>query len=502
MSFTSSRLRTFGWAGLVIMLGVWLLAPDPSHLLNHFPHHDEALAILLGRAVLAGQSCDGACAQHTGSVLIHPVAAAFGDRWDGLYGARLISVGFGLAALAAVIMTGRLLIGPMGGWLAGALLLTQGPFLYVSRMALYDVVAAAWLAVAMMALVAAEQHRGRWSAGIWLVAAAVSLVGASMAKYVTVWAVPVAFVIVLWRFRLVQALTWFVAPVVLLGGWYVWSVMPWLPDVMGQARGVTGRGQTGFSVPDIIGMLFHWFCWPAVFAAVGVALASTPLPGRPQEPAASGRIKSPPRGVWWVLILAALQIPLIHLGTGAVQGLNKNVVQSLVLLAPVAAYGLLRVTQPFHLPRAVNAQWVVIVALVGALAWGGWRERQWLEHQYPDLTPVGEDLRQAVTPTTVIMTDTDALWRYLMADRLRPDQVVLTYWVDVDGTGGETGAQRFVEAGRANFVLLDGYYGQPDQHERLKEAMGDRYRLRRQWPMRLSWGERTVELYERKGVTE
>jgi len=51
-------------------------------------------------------------------------------------------------------------------------------------------------------------------------------------------------------------------------------------------------------------------------------------------------------------------------------------------------------------------------------------------------------------------------------------------------------------------VLLDAYYGQPDQHARLERSMADGYRLRHRWPMRMSWGERAVELYEWKGVTE
>jgi hypothetical protein len=487
-----------GWTGLIAAVGLLLLAPDPSHLLNHFPHHDEALAILLGRAVLAGQPCDGTCAQHTGSVMIHPVLAALGDRWGGLYGARLISVSCGVVLLAAVTMTGRWLIGPAGGWLAGVLLLVQAPFLYVSRMTLYDVVAAAWLGVAIMALVGAERNRDHGSAGAWLAVAAVSLVGASLAKYVTVWAVPVALAIVVWRFRLVQSLVWFVTPVVLLGGWYLWAVWPLLSDVMGQARGVTGRGQSGFALAEIAGMLAHWLRWPVLLAVAGIALAAS-------QPAAAGvdeQAGRRARRLWWLLVLAALPVPLIHLGTGAVQGLNKNVVQPLVVLAPVASYGLLRLTEPFHLRRAVNAQWLVIVAVVGLLAWGGWRERQWLEHQYPDLAPVVEELGPLVTPQTVVMADADAIFHYLLQDQLISGQVVRSYWWNFDGFYGEAGAVRFVEAQRPEYIVLDGYYGQSDQHERLKAAMGDQYRLRRQWPMKMSWGERTVELYERKGVTE
>jgi hypothetical protein len=493
----TSRASVLGWCGMTVA-AVWLLAPVPFSLLNHFPHHDEALAILLGRAVLMGQPCDGACAQHTGSVLMHPVVAALGDRWDGLFGARLVSVGWGVIALIAVTLTGRWLIGAAGGWLAGAWLLVQGPFLYVSRMALYDVVAAAWLAVAMMALVAAERNRTEGAVGGWLVVAAVSLVGASLAKYVTALYLLIAVLFVLWRFRPLQALGWFVTPIVLLGGSYLWVVTPWLPDIMGQARGVTQRGQAGFDLADIAGMLWHWLHWPVLFAAAGVALASS----RPPLPGETGPAGVQPRGGWWVFLLAALPIPLIHLGTGAVQGLNKNVVQPLVVLAPLAAYGMLRLTQPFHLPRAVNAQWAVVTVVLMAFAWGGLHQRAWLEHQYPDFSPVVEELRPLMTPQTVIMTDTDALLRYLMADHLRPDQIVLAYWVDVDGVGGEDGAERFVARQRADYVMLDGYYGQPGQHDRLRQAMGDHYRLRRQWPLQMSWGVRNVELYERKGVTE
>jgi hypothetical protein len=442
---------------------------------------------------LAGLPCDGACAQHTGSVLIHPTLAAWGDAWGGLYGARLVSVGCGLLLLAAVAATGWVWLGPSGGWLAGALLLAQAPFLYIARMALYDVVAASMLGVGVAALAAADRNREEASAGGWLAVAAVSLVGAALAKYVAALLLPVALAVVLWRFRPAQALLWFALPVMGLGGWYLWQVAPLLHDVVNQARNVAARGQTGFSVAELAGMLAEWLRWPFLLALV--AVAGRRLSSGGEAPPAPGV------GVWWLLIAAALLIPLVHLATGAVQGLNKNVVLSLVLLAPAAAAGLLRLSRPFHLPGAINAQWGVVAVVLAALAWGGVRHLAWLEHQYPDLGPVVAELRPLVTPQTVVMTDTDALFRYALEERLPPAQVVLTYWVDVDGAAGEAGAARFVEAQRPDYVVLDGYYGQPAQHARLKQAMGANYQLRQQWPMRMAWGERTVELYERKGVT-
>ncbi len=491
------------YIGLCIA-ALFLLAPDRAHLLDHALHHDEALAILLGRAQLAGQPCGGACAQHTGSVLIHPTLAALGEGWEGLYGARLISVGFGLLLLAAVAVTGWLLMGPTGGWLAGALLLVQAPFLYISRMALYDVAAASCLGVAVAALIAAERSRAsRWAGG-WLLVAAISLVGASLAKYVTTLYLPVALAIVLWRFRIVQSLICFVLPAALLGGAYLWQVAPLLVDVVNQARNVALRGEADFTVMALAGMLARWLSWLSLLALAafaptfvsmrGVSMQGVSMRGRRDRPAVN-------RAVWLLLVLAALLIPLVHLATGAVQGLNKNVVQALVLLAPAAAYGLLQLSRPFHLARAVNAQWLLIGVVLAGLAWGGVRQRAWLERQYPDLSPVVAELEQVVTPQSVVMADADALFRYALEDRLIQEQVVLSYWVDYDGLGGEAGALHFVGAQRPDYVVLDGYYGESAQHERLKAAMGANYQLRRQWPMRMSWGERSVQVYERKGVT-
>jgi hypothetical protein len=482
-----------GGVGLCVA-ALLLLAPDRTHLLDHFLHHDEALAIFLGRAAMEGQPCGGACAQHTGSVLIHPLLAAWGDDRGGLYGARLVSVEFGLLLLITVVATGWLLMGPVGGWLAGAILLVQAPFLYVSRMALYDIVAAASLGLAVAALVAAECDRaGRGACGSLLVAA-VALVAAALAKYVAALFLPAALAVVVWRFRLRQSLLCFVLPVAALGGWYLWQAAPLLGDAIQQARHVTSRGQAGFGLAAVAAMLAHWLRWPLVLALAAFIPAGRLSAGGDAQ-------NAPHRGVWLLLILSAMVIPLLHLATGAVQGLNKNVVLSLVLLAPVAACGLLRLSRPFHLARAVNAQWLVIMLVLAALAWGGLRQKAWLEHQYPDLSPVLGELQPLVGAGMVLMTDTDALFRYALEDQLAPEQVVLTYWVGVEGLTGEAGAVRFVEAQRPDYIVLDGYYGQAAQHERLKAAMGSQYQLRRRWALRLSWGERTVELYERKGAT-
>jgi 4-amino-4-deoxy-L-arabinose transferase-like glycosyltransferase len=483
--------------GVMLFIAVlFLLAPGRPQLLDHFPHHDEALAILLGRAVLADRPCDGACAQHTGSVLLHPVAAAIGDRWAGLYGARLVSIGFGFILLGAVIVTGRWLMGEHGGWLSGAILLVQAPFLYVSRMALYDVVAAAFLGVAVACVVAADQHRTEPAAGWWLVAGAVSLAAASLAKYVTVVYLPVFVGVVAWRFRLKQSLWCFVLPLVLVAGWYVWDVL-WsrLPAVLGQLENVTQRGQAGFHPIEVLMMLGRWLFWPMLFALVGISLTHHVQPRNlaVEQP-------WPSRGWWMVAILMALPIPLVHLVTGGVQGLNKNMVQPLIFLAPVAACGLLRFTQPFRMKRSINAQWLLVGVILSAMVWGALRERWWLEHQYPDLGPVVEELQRTVTPNTMVMTDTDALYRYALEGRLPDDHIVLTYWVGYNGLGGEAGALRFVEDQRPDYIILDGYYGQAMLHQRLRTAMGEHYQLRHRWAMPLSWGQRTVELYERKGA--
>ena len=486
--------------GLLLLGGALLLAPGRSQLMNHFMHHDEALSILLGRAVLDGQSCDGACAQHTGSVLLHPVLAAMGDRWAGLYGARVMSVLCGITLLLAVIVVGSRLAGRMTGLLAGAIILVQGPFLYVARMGLYDVVAASCLAVAVACLVVADQKRSSPVAIGWLTLAALGLLAAALAKYVTALYLPVALVYVVWRFRRLPALVSFTLPIVALGGWYLWSaLMPVWPSVVRQLGQVSARGQTDFGLGDLLVMLGRWLIWPACFAMAGLYLSSRAGQSRAQ-PSPEGVMAEPSPVTWAVLILLALPIPLAHLVTGSVQGLNKNVVQPLIFLAPAAAHGLLQLTRPFHMRRVINAQWAVIGLVLLAMAGGAVRERTWLEHQYPNLEPVVSELRQLVNSETIVMTDTDALYRYALAGRLPDDQVVLTYWVGYKGKRGEAGAEYFVKEQQPDYIVLDGYYGHVARHQRLQAAMGEHYQLRHRWPLDLSWGRRAVDLYERKGA--
>ena len=500
MRFASQRVGL-----LILMVAMFVIVQAvPSRLLNHALHHDEALSIHLGRAALQHAPCDGACAQHTGSVMMQPMMAAAGDRWGGLFGARLVSVGFGVLLLIMVAATGWQVMGAAGGLLGGVLLLAQAPFLYVSRMALYDVVSTAWLAAAVMCLVTAERRRTQAVAGWWLLGGALSLAAACLAKYVTAIYLLPALAIVLWRWRLRQGLVCFVAPLAVLGWWYASSALwPVLPDVLAQLRNVASRGQATFQWIEITEMLIRWLIWPAVLAAAALGLSgrsSMASDGKEPRTPAAGLDRQPARGFWVVLIALASIVPVVHLATGSVQGLNKNVVQSLLFLSPAAAFGLWSICRAFRIERGINAQGIVIGLVLLLMFAGGLRNRAWLERQYPDLSPVVAELAPLVGPRTVVMTDTDALFRYALEARLPPERVVLTYWVDFEGAGGEAGAVRFVEAQHPDYVVLDGYYGQAAQHERLKQAMGANYQLRRQWPMRMSWGERTVELYERKGV--
>jgi hypothetical protein len=191
---------------------------------------------------------------------------------------------------------------------------------------------------------------------------------------------------------------------------------------------------------------------------------------------------------------------MAHLLTGGVQGLNKNVVQSLIVLAPLGAFGLLELTRPIGLVAGVHVRWAVIGLIVFLMLPGAVRNRTWLEQQYPDLTPVVSELHQLISVDSVVMADTDALYEYLLSDTLSSGRIVLTYWVDYQQATGEAGAVRYLEDRGPDLVVLDGYYGEPDRHRRLRAAMGTGYDLRRQWPLELSWGRRTVELYERKGA--
>ncbi|HET92033.1 MAG TPA: glycosyltransferase [Chloroflexi bacterium] len=114
-----------------------------------------------------------------GGSLLWPVVAGLGYRAAGLVGARALAVLAAGAALAAGSGAARNLFGPKAGLWTALTFAVNGAFLGLGRLAVYDALALAGIAVSFWAItqMIRRDHRG------WLSVAAVAFVGAFFAKY-------------------------------------------------------------------------------------------------------------------------------------------------------------------------------------------------------------------------------------------------------------------------------------------------------------------------------
>ena len=145
---------------------------------------DEALYLFAGHLEWAhwlhGARVPAFTTWFSGSPVIYPPIGALADSVGGLAGARLLSLGFMLAATCLLWGTATRLYGQRAAFFAAALFAVLGPTLHLGSFATYDP-----MALFLMALAAWCACGGREREGVtgWMLAAAAALVLANATKY-------------------------------------------------------------------------------------------------------------------------------------------------------------------------------------------------------------------------------------------------------------------------------------------------------------------------------
>ncbi|HUJ79665.1 MAG TPA: glycosyltransferase family 39 protein [Nitrospiria bacterium] len=444
--------------------------------------YDEAQAIVIGRDVLRGGPCPD-CAQHTGSVFLHPVLAALAyDRLGpvlGHWGARAVSIVFGLIMTASVYGIGRLLFGAPVGLLGAVLLTVQAPMLYVTRVGLYDSASAAFLAAAAWCLARAYTSTA-WS-GVVLFLGGLVLGLAALIKFVTAVYLPIGVVLVLWMFGWRRWSLWFIPGLALgLVALVPVDVLPRLAVLGSMTESTVALGQAGFTRGEIGQMLSRWLLWMAVLALLGW-------------------VDKPTRPKVALLCVLALPHPLIHLVTGAEQGLHKNIIQSLLFLGPVAAVGVGNTFRDMlRVPRAVDLRpfgYGLLILLMGVFMM---KNLRWLEHQYPNTDPAVAYLQERLGPHSVLLAEESYIYDLYCDSHLSRDRVYGTYYMEYRNMRGEEAMTRFVRDGVPDFIVLS-WYATPVQDRELVAAMRGEYKRVFEYDGGVSWGTRMVQIYRRVG---
>jgi len=140
---------------------------------------DEGIYVTGGLRTLEGHGLSDRYLSWFGGSLFWPVLAGVGYELGGIVGARVIAVLVGAVALGAVARAARNLFNSRVGFWTALAFAINSAFIAMARLAVYDALALAGVAVSFWAVteLACKDHRG------WLALAAVAYTAAIFAKY-------------------------------------------------------------------------------------------------------------------------------------------------------------------------------------------------------------------------------------------------------------------------------------------------------------------------------
>jgi hypothetical protein len=436
---------------------------------------DEAFHITMGRQLLNGEPCPG-CASHTGSVTTWPIIAAYADEWGGLYGARILTIGIGLAMTIVVYLTARMLLGNGYAVLAAAIFQFSGQALYLMKLATYDILAAFLLSLSFLVLVASEKVRSSGLEALALVAGVFFLFLASITKYTVAIFVPFFLIYILVRHGILKCLLFSLLPLVVISTLYM-TYAPYPPNPVTADQIAVVRETARLPLGTLTDWTFRWVALAYLLAVFGL------FHERKRKTA---------------LVLALLSMPIIilHLGMRIERSVNKNMILALIFLSPAAALGVDHIAHIFSMrstSRAVKSFFTVAVLVV---FWAyGFYNLKWLERQYPDVSPVIEFFdRQGFDGMTVAMNGWDGvIYEYSLGEKY-PDAEFnhITYFITGDNPHPRLD-------GRVDFVVCeDKYYGMHCPCTDYRDSIEKDFILLEDFTIRHSWGTTDAQIYGRK----
>lgn len=438
-------------------------------------HLNEALSIFMGQKVLTGQSCY-ICKQYLGSVIIQPVFAAMGDYYGGLYGARAVGIFFGLGLTATVYGITRNLFEGKYGLIAAMLFLFSGTSLYLSKLATCDIVSAFFLGFAFLLLLIAEKKQSFFNKGFLLLAGASSLFLSAMIKYVVVIFIPLIILYVFLKNKSIHVLLFFLFPLVvfiLIYGYF--AIYPVRETIAWSIMNVYMYSQVSFRT--LSNWTFRWVAMPYLLSIFGVfhdEKGKTAL----------------------FLILLSAPLILLHLFTGVEQSMSKNIIFSLVFLAPAAALGVDHLGNIFSLKSPdlwVKRFFVTIILIV--LWVFGIQELRWLEKQYPDMSPIIKFFKEKGFNTMTVAIDSDygiAVYTYSLDSYYPLSRFLSIGQIDQTDRSGHPLYEK------VDFIIFDDYYSKKYLRERALQYLQNGFFLMKDFKIPNSWGVTNVKIFRRR----
>ena len=428
---TPTRPQRPAWLVRIPLLCLLLLQAVLSLRLHNSAFQDEALYLYSGHRELDlwlhhTPTYDNYASYFSGAPFLYPVLGALADSVAGLAGARALSLLFMLGTTVLLHGLTRRLFGRPAALLAAVVFALSAPVLFLGRLATYDAMALALLAVA--AWTAVRTARLHWSTAV-LAGLPLALAGAT--KYAALLFAPTVVVLVVlaavpernwWRALLRGLLS--VATAV--GGAALVLMLAGHTFLVGVRTTTTARVAGTDSTGLLLKLSFEYGGLVLVLAVLGTVL----LIG-----AGSGSTRLTRVLLGTVLTGTALLAPAYQIHLHTLTSLHKHVGFGLFFAAPVAGYGLARIAAVGrYSPRRLGL--TLGVCLLAAEL--GMQQSVQLFRQWPDSSTLEQVLRTQVRPVTGrYLAEESEVPRYYLSDLVQPYQWSGTYffgYTDKKGT--------------------------------------------------------------------
>lgn len=373
---TMTRLARLPWPLLAVL--VFQAAASLRLVWSNTAFQDEALYLWAGHLELAhwlhGTSIPAFAAFTSGSPVLYPPLGALADSLGGLAAARILSLGFMLAATSLLWATASRLYGRRAAFFACGSFAVLGPALRLGAFATYDPMSLGLLALAAWCAVRAGEQQKSYG---WLAGASLALALANATKYASALFDPVVIgLLVLTAAKLLtrrQALArgatmlactgGTLAILFAFGGGEYWTAV---------TQSTAARINSHDPISAVLIASWHLTAVVLVLGAAGALLCLTDKAGWAD------------RTLIWLAAIAALLVPLSQARIHTMTSLDKHVAFGAWFAAIAAGYAVDRLIRFAHWRSLRYAATAACLIMLVAPARIGATQAKALFESWPD----------------------------------------------------------------------------------------------------------------------
>ena len=405
----------------------------------------------------------------------------FAEQWlGGLAGARMVSALLGLVSLIGIYCITKAIWGcRKTAWVAVLLLAVQSGHIFTSKIATYDSVSFALFTLSLTPLFLAsgvnDYKLSNRNSQLLLIAGALLLLGAVLAKYTTVAYVPfIGLALLLCSVRKAVYFSFVIG-----GGLVAFIILhrvdlKILYDI--QISGIHGANAT---YKEIVSRVLNgtWLLLLPTIVALLHARSNRAADPRPL------------RILLWLLFFTA-PLVIYHLQGRNLISLYKHLTYANAFLAISTAWlvMLLAQTKPWQTSRIFQYRTQILASLTLIYTAVNFHQLSATENGYPDMNGLLEHLQNSPTTQGRILSEDPYLFRYKAFGEIAQEEIKETTWLDNDNDGTYTlqDVNDAVWDRKFELILLtDAIH--PESNNTLREILSQRgYELEYSQPYQLS----------------